>query len=71
MDKDNRSRNPCKVECLRLRFLDVIQNCKCEILLTADEGKEWVQQQWNVAAAVRPVVSDSIDSGKLQVPNIR
>jgi hypothetical protein len=29
---------------------DVIQNCKCEILLTPDEGKEWAKRQWNVAA---------------------
>ncbi len=50
---------------------DVIQNCKCEILLTADEGKEWAQQQWDVAATVCPVVSDPIDLGKLTVPNVR
>ncbi len=50
---------------------DVIQDCKCEILLTADEGKEWAQQQWQIAATVRPVVSAAIDLGKLQVPNIR
>ena len=50
---------------------DVIQNCKCEVLLTADEGKEWGQQQWDVAATVCPVVSGPVDLGKLTVPNIR
>ncbi len=50
---------------------DVIQNCKCEILLTPDEGKEWAQQQWDVAASVCPEVSDAIDLGDLKVPEIR
>lgn len=50
---------------------DVIQNCKCEILLTPDEGKEWAKQQWDVAATVCPDVSDAIDLGNLKVPEIR
>ncbi len=50
---------------------DVIQNCKCEILLTPDEGKEWAKQQWDVAASVCPDVSDAIDLGDLKVPEIR
>ena len=50
---------------------DVIQNCKFEILLTADEGKEWAQQQWDVAATVCPNVSHAIDLGDLKVPKIR
>ena len=50
---------------------DVIQNCKCEILLTPDEGKEWAKQQWDVAATVCPDASDAIDLGDLKVPEIR
>lgn len=50
---------------------DVIQNCKCEILLTPDEGKEWAKQQWDVAASLCPEVSDAIDLGNLKVPEIR
>ena len=50
---------------------DVIQNCKCEILLTPDEGKEWAKQQWDVAATVCPEVSDVIDFRDLKVPEIR
>jgi hypothetical protein len=50
---------------------DVIQNCKCEILLTPDEGKEWAKQQWDVATSLCPEVSDAIDLGNLKVPEIR
>jgi hypothetical protein len=50
---------------------DVIQSCKCEILLTPDEGKEWAKQQWDVAATVCPDASDAIDLGDLKVPEIR
>lgn len=50
---------------------NVIQNRKCEILLTPDEGKEWAKQQWDVAASVCPEVSDAIDLGDLKVPKIR
>jgi beta-lactamase regulating signal transducer with metallopeptidase domain len=53
------------------KLKDVIQNCKCEILLTPDEGKEWAKQQWDVAATVCPDASDAIDLGDLKVPEIR
>ena len=50
---------------------DVIQNCKCEILLTPDEGKEWAKQQWDVAATACPNDSDAINLGDLKVPETR
>ncbi|MCA9034796.1 MAG: hypothetical protein KDA91_06675 [Planctomycetaceae bacterium] len=52
----------------KFAFDNFVQDCECEIQVTADEGVEWADQRWIVVATVTPNSAAPIDVGKLVVP---